>query len=70
LRIIIIIIIMGESVSSPKKGLTLSSQQSPSNHITITTHPQQFGIHPVPIQWGNPDPKIRGPVIGTLSNKK
>eukprot|EP01101_Sappina_pedata_P005545 TRINITY_DN2560_c0_g1_i2.p1 TRINITY_DN2560_c0_g1~~TRINITY_DN2560_c0_g1_i2.p1 ORF type:complete len:492 (-),score=162.91 TRINITY_DN2560_c0_g1_i2:182-1657(-) len=47
-----------------------ASPMSPSNHITITTHPQQFGVAPIPIRWGHPDPLVRGPVVGTLTNKK
>jgi GTP cyclohydrolase II len=65
---------MTEPQSPQKKDLTKSSEahtsSSPGNHIKITTHPQQFGVHPIPIQWGNPNPQERGPVVGTLANKK
>eukprot|EP01102_Stenamoeba_stenopodia_P015383 TRINITY_DN5232_c0_g1_i1.p1 TRINITY_DN5232_c0_g1~~TRINITY_DN5232_c0_g1_i1.p1 ORF type:complete len:413 (-),score=107.56 TRINITY_DN5232_c0_g1_i1:75-1313(-) len=41
-----------------------------AQHIVITTHPDQFGIKPMPIKWDATNPAERGPVIGTLSNTK
>eukprot|EP01103_Thecamoeba_quadrilineata_P018743 TRINITY_DN7325_c0_g1_i1.p1 TRINITY_DN7325_c0_g1~~TRINITY_DN7325_c0_g1_i1.p1 ORF type:complete len:426 (-),score=52.50 TRINITY_DN7325_c0_g1_i1:111-1388(-) len=55
---------MSSNTASPK------SLTSPQKHIVITTHPQQFGVQPVPIKWGANDPKERGPIIGTLANPK
>jgi GTP cyclohydrolase II len=40
--------------TSPKSGLT--------SRIVLTTYPKQIGIKPLPMDWGNPDPKLRGPV--------
>lgn len=37
-------------------------------HIVLTSHPGNFGPKPLPIQWGHPDPRERGPVIATLAN--
>jgi GTP cyclohydrolase II len=34
--------------------------------ISLTSHPDAFGVDPVPISWGHPDAKIRGPVICTV----
>jgi hypothetical protein len=34
--------------------------------ISLTSHPDSFGVDPIPISWGHPDPKIRGPVICTV----
>lgn len=31
--------------------------------VLLTTHPDQHGIKPYPLQWGAPDPSVRGPVI-------
>lgn len=31
--------------------------------IIITTHPGQAGVDPIPMDWGNPDPSKRGPVV-------
>ncbi|MDQ3035663.1 MAG: GTP cyclohydrolase II [Myxococcota bacterium] len=36
-------------------------------HIKLTSHPGQGGAAPIPISWGAPEPKMRGPVIATLS---
>jgi len=35
-------------------------------HIKLTSHPG--GVAHLPIIWGDADPKLRGPVIGTTSN--
>ncbi|MEM6449978.1 MAG: GTP cyclohydrolase II [Cyanobacteria bacterium P01_D01_bin.105] len=39
-------------------------------HIVLTSHPGNFGEQPLPVQWGHPDPAVRGPVIATLGNRK
>ncbi|RLL94703.1 Uracil-regulated protein 1 [Aspergillus turcosus] len=36
-----------------------------SKHIVLTTYPGQSGVDPVPLVWGAPDAKSRGPVIVT-----
>jgi len=36
------------------------------DYVNLTTHPDAFGVDPVPISWGHPDPLIRGPVICTV----
>ncbi|NER78088.1 MAG: GTP cyclohydrolase II [Leptolyngbya sp. SIO1D8] len=38
-------------------------------HIVLTSHPGHFGPKPLPIQWGHPDPNLRGPVVATLGNR-
>ncbi|KAG8467735.1 hypothetical protein KFE25_006787 [Diacronema lutheri] len=45
----------------------MSLHPSTPHAIKLTTHPQQFGIDPVPVHWGDVDPKRRGPVISTVS---
>jgi len=35
--------------------------------IKLTTHPSNFGVDPEPVDWGNRDPKARGPVVATVS---
>ena len=37
-----------------------------SEHIPLTTHSDAFGVDPVPVSWGHPDPAIRAPVICTV----
>lgn len=34
--------------------------------INLTSHPDAFGVDPVPVSWGHPDPAIRAPVICTV----
>lgn len=33
-----------------------------TSRIILTTYPKQIGINPLPMDWGNPDPALRGPV--------
>jgi len=42
------------------------TDHSPQNMIALTSHPDAFGVDPIPISWGHPDPKVRGPVICTV----
>lgn len=48
-------------MQSPK---TLSKPR----HIVLTSHPGRFASKPVPIHWGESDPKQRGAIIGTVTN--
>jgi len=43
---------------------------SPGRHIRLTSHPVE-GVAPgaPPIHWGAPDPLVRGPVVGTTTNR-
>jgi len=58
----------------PKKRLKQEHEDddipTPENtdldYVNLTTHSDTFGVDPVPISWGNPDPMIRGPVICTV----
>ncbi|VUC21868.1 unnamed protein product [Clonostachys rosea] len=34
-----------------------------TSRIVLTTYPKQIGINPLPMDWGNPDPLKRGPVV-------
>ncbi|ODA78467.1 hypothetical protein RJ55_05848 [Drechmeria coniospora] len=38
-----------------------------ATRIVLTTYPNQTGINPLPMDWGNIDPKKRGPVIVSRS---
>jgi hypothetical protein len=40
--------------ASPKSGFT--------SRIVLTTYPKQIGVKPFPMEWGHPDPQVRGPV--------
>ncbi|KAL2036999.1 hypothetical protein N7G274_010284 [Stereocaulon virgatum] len=48
-------------VTTPRKHSTTTSR------IILTTYPGQSGIDPLPMDWGNPDPQQRGPVIVSRS---
>src|ERR1043165_7906505 len=37
-------------------------------HIRLNTHPSQGGQAAPPVVWGARDPKIRGPVVGTVGD--
>jgi hypothetical protein len=51
----------GAATSPPgvKSGFT--------SRIILTTYPKQIGINPLPMDWGNPDPLLRGPVAVSRS---
>jgi GTP cyclohydrolase II len=46
----------------------MADKQSNTKHIMLTSHPGTFGIQPLPIVWGHPEPLERGPIIATLTN--
>jgi hypothetical protein len=31
--------------------------------ITLTSYPGQFGVRPIPLNWGEPDAEKRGPIV-------
>ena len=41
---------------------------SKHKHIVLTSHPGKSGAKPIPIRWGESDPRQRGPIVGTLGN--
>ena len=48
----------------------MSSTEPPSaKHIRLTSHPVEDSEHRLPIRWGKADPRERGPVIGSTSNR-
>ncbi|RDA83419.1 hypothetical protein CP532_4983 [Ophiocordyceps camponoti-leonardi (nom. inval.)] len=56
----------------------LASEPSPqavhksgySSRIILTTYPKQIGIDPIALDWGNPNPEKRGPVLVNNSPSK
>ena len=40
-----------------------------ASHIRLTSHPVEGSAGTLPIRWGDPDPHLRGPVIGSTSNR-
>jgi len=41
----------------------LRKNSTSSSKIILTSYPGQSGVDPIPMDWGNPDPNIRGPVV-------
>jgi len=37
--------------------------------IVLTSHPRAHGPQPIPVVWGAEDPMVRGPLVGTVTNK-
>jgi GTP cyclohydrolase II len=36
--------------------------------VILTSHPGSHHANAVPLQWGNPDPILRGPIVGTVTD--
>ena len=49
------------------KSSTSARNSSASSRIILTTYPGQAGIDPIPMNWGHPDLKLRGPVVVSRS---
>mmetsp|Transcript_12030 Transcript_12030/g.15687 ORF Transcript_12030/g.15687 Transcript_12030/m.15687 type:complete len:465 (-) Transcript_12030:197-1591(-) len=41
-------------------------EYSPMDYVSLTSHSGAFGVDPIPISWGHPNPLVRGPVICTV----
>jgi len=41
-------------------------ENTPLDYINLTTHSDSFGVDPIPVSWGHPNPMVRGPVICTI----
>ncbi|TMW63208.1 hypothetical protein Poli38472_002149 [Pythium oligandrum] len=39
-------------------------------YVSLTSHAEQFGVEPVRIRWGQREPEVRGPIIGTNRHHK
>jgi len=47
----------------PSPEPMLRKNSTSSSKIILTSYPGQSGVDPIPMDWGNPDPNIRGPVV-------
>jgi GTP cyclohydrolase II len=45
-------------------------RKRPAKHIVLTSHPTSGGPPPLPIRWGAADPRERGPIIGSLTDRR
>jgi GTP cyclohydrolase II len=47
-----------------------SETPTPARHIRLTSHPVEAVAHGAPpIRWGDADPLLRGPIVGTTTNR-
>ncbi|KAF2238570.1 hypothetical protein EV356DRAFT_505875 [Viridothelium virens] len=52
------------SVNPASPGVESSRRSSASSsRIILTSYPGQSGVDPLPMDWGNKDPNLRGPVV-------
>ncbi|MCC6194560.1 MAG: GTP cyclohydrolase II [Burkholderiales bacterium] len=47
----------------------MPTETTPAKHIRLTSHPSEGGEGAIPIRWGRADPRERGPVIGSTTNR-
>ena len=45
----------------------MNETKRPAKHIVLTSHPRD-GERRLPINWGAADPRVRGPVVGSLTD--
>jgi GTP cyclohydrolase II len=48
----------------------VAKESRKANHIRLTSHPAVGGVPVRPIRWGADDPRARGPIVGTTTNKR
>ena len=47
-----------------------SETTTPARHVRLTSHPVEGVAHGAPpIRWGDADPLLRGPIVGTTTNR-
>lgn len=56
------------TLKAPSSPTTGARKSSVTSRIILTTYPGQSGIDPVPLEWGDPDPTKRGPVVVSRHN--
>ena len=49
--------------------MALDPSSSPSRHIRLTSHPGQGATGAPALHWGAGDPALRGPVVGSTTNR-
>ena len=47
----------------------MATEPSPVSHIRLTSHPVEGTQTALPIRWGAPDPHVRGPIVGSTTNR-
>lgn len=64
-----IFINQSETKMNKDKGTNMTEHKKAS-HVVLTSHSNQIFKESIPINWGEKDPKKRGPVIATISEKE
>jgi GTP cyclohydrolase II len=47
----------------------MASEPYPASHIRLTSHPVEGAYAPLNVEWGAPDPRVRGPIVGSTANR-
>jgi GTP cyclohydrolase II len=47
----------------------MATEPHPAKHIRLTSHPLEGTHGALPIRWGAPDPRERGPIVGSTANR-
>ena len=47
----------------------MSTDTPTAKHIRLTSHPVEGAAGTLPIHWGKADPRERGPIVGSTSNR-
>ncbi|CAG9999963.1 unnamed protein product [Clonostachys byssicola] len=53
----------GGKIQRSSEAASPAQKSAFTSRIVLTTYPKQIGINPLPMDWGNPDPLKRGPVV-------
>ncbi|KAK8205302.1 putative GTP cyclohydrolase [Zalaria obscura] len=54
---------MDASIASTSPPPDTTRRSSVTSKIILTSYPGQAGVDPLPMDWGNKDPQLRGPVV-------
>src|SRR5437867_954357 len=52
-----------------EQSMALDPSSTPSRHIRLTSHPGQGATGAPALHWGAGDPALRGPVVGSTTNR-
>lgn len=47
-----------------------SERKRAAKHIVLTSHPTRNGARPLAVDWGAAEPSARGPIVGSLTDRK
>ena len=47
----------------------MATEHSAPSHIRLTSHPVEGAYGALPVHWGQLDPRVRGPIVGSTANR-